>query len=83
MHKLLHSIMIFSLLLFLTIFPFAKIAEAASILTSDDIQNIDNKKFTEDKLDDLLGPDVNFPFRPENHIDKSSPVSRIAPINDD
>ena len=83
MYKLFYSITIFYLLLLLIIFSFTKTAEAASILVSDDIQSFDNEKFTEEKLDDLLGPDVNFPFRPENHRDKSSPVARIAPVNDD
>tara|TARA_Y100001968_G_scaffold100743_1_gene90656 strand:- start:2273 stop:2524 length:252 start_codon:yes stop_codon:yes gene_type:complete len=83
MDKLLKSIIILYFLLFLIVIPFAKTAEAANILISDNIENIDNDKFTEEKLDDLLGPDVNFPFRPENHRNTSTPVTRIAPINDD
>ncbi|WP_320667504.1 hypothetical protein [Prochlorococcus sp. MIT 1307] len=33
-------------------------------------------------IDDLLGPEVDFPFRPENHRDNSNPIGRIGPIND-
>ena len=37
----------------------------------------------EDNLDLLFGPDINFPFRPENHRDNSSPVARIGSINNE
>ena len=40
------------------------------------LSNIEKEKI----LDALLGPDVNYPFRPENHRDNSGPVTRIGPL---
>ena len=34
-------------------------------------------------IDDLLGPDTNFPFDPANHRDGSNPIKRIGKISDD
>ena len=34
-------------------------------------------------IDDLLGPDMNFPFDPANHRDGSNPIKRIGIISDD
>ena len=43
---------------------------------------VDAIKSNEEKvLDDLLGPDVDFPFRPENHRDNSNPIAGIDPIS--
>ena len=43
-----------------------------------------NQKSMDSKsIDDLLGPDTNFPFDPANHRDGSNPIKRIGKINDD
>ena len=42
-------------------------------------QNLMNKK----SIDDLLGPDINFPFDPANHRDGSNPIKRIGKISDE
>ena len=34
-------------------------------------------------IDELLGPDTNFPFDPANHRDGSNPIKRIGKISDD
>ena len=34
-------------------------------------------------IDDLLGPDINFPFDPANHRDGSNPIKRIGKISED
>ena len=43
----------------------------------DSLQSIEKSD-----IDDLLGPDLDFPFRPENHRDNSNPIGRIGPMND-
>ncbi len=47
--------------------------------------DIDSHQKTMDtkSIDDLLGPDVNFPFDPANHRDSSNPIKRIGKISDD
>ncbi len=32
-------------------------------------------------IDELLGPEDNFPFLPDNHRDGSNPIGRIGKIN--
>ncbi len=41
------------------------------------------KREQEIAMDNLLGPDIDFPFRPENHRDNSNPIGRIGPISND
>tara|TARA_Y100001968_G_scaffold62140_1_gene52948 strand:+ start:2620 stop:2883 length:264 start_codon:yes stop_codon:yes gene_type:complete len=45
-----------------------------------------NKDILEKKkelsVNELLGPEDNFPFLPENHRDSSSPIGRIGKITD-
>ena len=70
--------------LFLVISVFFQSVEAQPVLmTSDvdienDLSSIDSKS-----IDDLLGPDTNFPFDPANHRDGSNPIKRIGKISDD
>ena len=33
-------------------------------------------------INELLGPEDNFPFLPENHRDSSNPIKRIGKITD-
>ena len=53
------------------------------IMTADvDIEN-DQSSIDSKSIDDLLGPDTNFPFDPANHRDGSNPIKRIGKISDD
>ena len=53
------------------------------LMTSDvDIKN-DQGSMDSKSIDDLLGPETNFPFDPANHIDGSNPIKRIGKISDD
>ena len=53
------------------------------LITMDvDIEN-DQSSMDSKSIDDLLGPDTNFPFDPANHRDGSSPVKRIGKISDE
>ena len=47
-----------------------------------DIEN-DQISMDSKSIDDLLGPDTNFPFDPANHRDGSNPIKRIGKISDD
>ena len=53
------------------------------LMTMDvDIEN-DQGSMDSKSIDDLLGPDTNFPFDPANHRDGSNPIKRIGKISDD
>lgn len=53
------------------------------LITMDvDIEN-DHSSMNSKSIDDLLGPDTNFPFDPANHRDGSNPIKRIGKISDD
>ncbi len=58
--------------------------EAKPLLMISDVV-IENDKVSMDtkSIDDLLGPDTNFPFDPANHRDGSNPIKRIGKISDD
>ena len=70
--------------LFLVISVCFQSVEAQPVLmTSDvDIEN-DQSSMDSKSIDDLLGPDTNFPFDPANHRDGSNPIKRIGKISDD
>ena len=70
--------------LFLVINVCFQSVEAQQVLmTSDvDIEN-DQGSIDSKSIDDLLGPDTNFPFDPANHRDGSNPIKRIGKISDD
>ena len=52
-------------------------------MTSEvDIEN-DQGSMDSKSIDDLLGPDTNFPFDPANHRDGSNPIKRIGKISED
>ena len=57
-------------------------AKPVLMTTNSDIENgkvsMDSKS-----IDDLLGPETNFPFDPANHRDGSNPIKRIGKISDD
>ena len=70
--------------LFLVISVCFQSVEAQSVfMTSNvDIEN-DQSSMDSKSIDDLLGPDTNFPFDPANHRDGSNPIKRIGKISDD
>ena len=57
-------------------------AQTVLITTDVDIEN-DQGSMDTKSIDDLLGPDTNFPFDPANHRDGSNPIKRIGKISDD
>ena len=58
--------------------------EAKPVLMTMDV-DIENEQSSMDSksIDDLLGPDTNFPFDPANHRDGSNPIKRIGKISDE
>tara|TARA_B100000214_G_scaffold308291_1_gene239624 strand:- start:194 stop:454 length:261 start_codon:yes stop_codon:yes gene_type:complete len=74
----------FILSLFLVISFCLKTVEAQAVLITTDV-DIENDQGSMDSksIDDLLGPDANFPFDPANHRDGSNPIKRIGKISDD
>tara|TARA_Y100001978_G_scaffold75261_1_gene67467 strand:- start:780 stop:1040 length:261 start_codon:yes stop_codon:yes gene_type:complete len=74
----------FVLSLFLVIIFCFKTVEAQPVLLTKavDIEN-DQGSMDSKSIDDLLGPDTNFPFDPGNHRDGSNPIKRIGKISDD
>ena len=70
---------------FLTFIFFGDRDQVVFALTRDrdDNQDLDNQSLKKDiNLDELLGPDQNFPFLPDNHRDGSNPIGRIGKIKD-
>ena len=70
--------------IFLVISFCLKTVEAQQFLWTEviDIEN-DQGSMDSKSIDDLLGPDTNFPFDPANHRDGSNPIKRIGKISDD
>ena len=64
-------------------FCFQSVEAQPMLMTMDvDIEN-DQGSMDSKSIDDLLGPDTNFPFDPANHRDGSNPIKRIGKISDD
>ncbi len=70
--------------IFLVISVCLQSVEAQPVLMTTDV-DIGNDQISMDSksIDDLLGPDTNFPFDPANHRDGSNPIKRIGKISDD
>ena len=70
--------------LFLVIIVYLQSVEAQPVLMTTDV-DIENDQGSMDtkSIDDLLGPDTDFPFDPANHRDGSNPIKRIGKISDD
>ena len=70
--------------LFLVISVCLQSVEAQPMLMTADVV-IENDQGSKDSrsIDDLLGPDTNFPFDPANHRDGSNPIKRIGKISED
>ena len=74
--------LLFSLFLVISI-CFQSVEAQPVLMTMDvDIEN-DHSLMDSKSIDDLLGPDTNFPFDPANHRDGSNPIKRIGKISDD
>ena len=57
-------------------------AQSVFMTSTVDIEN-DQSSMDSKSIDDLLGPDTNFPFDPANHRDGSNPIKRIGKISED
>ena len=70
--------------LFLVISVCFQSVEAEPVLMTSEV-DIENDQGSMDSksIDDLLGPDTNFPFDPANHRDGSNPIKRIGKISHD
>ena len=86
MDKSIRGILAVCLAIVLILLPFANKVNAGvptMYENEEENQKLDTAKSTEElDIDKLLGPDVDFPFRPENHRDNSNPIGRIGPIID-
>ena len=72
------------LILFISIWFCLETVSAQQLLITTDIHIESNQSSVDSKkIDDLLGPDTNFPFDPANHRDGSNPLKRIGSISDD
>ena len=84
MEKHLRALCKACLCIFIVLAPFANGSQVASKMTPsifDESSDIRIKAINQEKsIDDLVGPELNFPFRPENHRDNSSPMARIGII---
>ncbi len=70
--------------LFLVISVCFQSVEAQQVLMTSDVDIENDQGLMDSKsIDDLLGPDTNFPFDPANHRDGSNPIKRIGKISDD
>ena len=69
--------------LFLVISFCFQSVEAHPVLITMDVDIENNEGAMDSKsIDELLGPDTNFPFDPANHRDGSNPIKRIGKISD-
>ena len=71
--------MLLACLIFLlsTFLPLLTSANASEIFFISHVQEEKTENNFEENPDKILGPDVNFPFRPENHKNNSRAVSRL------
>tara|TARA_B100000700_G_C14574070_1_gene636980 strand:- start:384 stop:644 length:261 start_codon:yes stop_codon:yes gene_type:complete len=70
--------------LFLGIFfCFDSIDSKQFFITADVDFERNQNSIASKSIDDLLGPDIDFPFDPANHRDGSNPIKRIGKISDD
>ena len=64
-------------------FCFQSVEAKPVLMTTDVDLEKDQSSMDSKNIDDLLGPDTNFPFDPANHRDGSNPIKRIGKISDD
>ena len=67
----------------LTIFCLKPVEAQPVLMTTNNNSTNDQSSIDSKNIDDLLGPDTNFPFDPANHRDGSNPIKRIGKISDD
>ena len=84
MKRLIKTLFGLFLSLFLVISVCFQSVEAQQLLMTLEV-DIENHQGSMDSksIDDLLGPDTNFPFDPANHRDGSNPIKRIGKISED
>ena len=72
------------LALFVAVYFCFDSVSAQQFLMSTDVDIESNQNSMDSKsIDDLLGPDTNFPFDPANHRDGSNPIKSIGNISED
>ena len=70
--------------LYLVIYFCFDSVDAQQMFFSTDVDiEINSSSIDKKRIDDLLGPDINFPFDPANHRDGSNPIKRIGKISED
>ena len=74
---------LFSCLLIAICFCFDSVEAHQLLMTTDVDIEIYQGSMDSKSIDDLLGPDTNFPFDPANHRDGSNPIKRIGKISED
>jgi len=74
---------LFLSLFLVVIFCFQSVEAQPVLMTSGVDSENDQGSMDTKSIDDLLGPDTNFPFDPANHRDGSNPIKRIGKISDD
>ena len=75
----------FSFLIIFSFFSFLNTAQSANSSINEQEESFQrdcSASKEEINLDDLLGPEDNFPFLPDNHRDGSNPIARIGRIGD-
>ena len=84
MKRALKACLLFCLCFFLAICFCFESVDAQQLFMTTDVDIESNQNLMDSKsIDDLLGPDTNFPFDPANHRDGSNPIKRIGKINDE
>ena len=84
MKSVLKALLGFCIGLFIAISFCFDSVEANQVFITTEVELELNQNLTDpNSIDDLLGPDTNFPFDPANHRDRSNPIKRIGKISDD
>tara|TARA_B100000965_G_C19111205_1_gene549145 strand:- start:18 stop:278 length:261 start_codon:yes stop_codon:yes gene_type:complete len=84
MKSIIKTLFVLCLSLFLFIYFCFDSVDAKQVLITTDVDlQRDQNSVDSKSIDDLLGPDTNFPFDPANHRDGSNPIKRIGRISED
>tara|TARA_Y100001968_G_C19093550_1_gene588913 strand:+ start:28 stop:285 length:258 start_codon:yes stop_codon:yes gene_type:complete len=79
MNKIIRKVIACCIGLSCVLLLFVPTVQATKTLKNKEPEKVDKNKQIQTNLDEIFGPDLNFPFRPESHRDNSSPISRITP----
>ena len=83
MNQSINKIIFTSLGIFLSILTFLNTYQISTkSINEQTYNNYLQEEKAQRNLELLLGPDINFPFRPENHKKKKGSVTRIVPSTD-